>query len=403
MEFLYTDWSFQDDEFEHFSSLADLPAFRTNTTTYDNMGLGTGLTDMQEDTHVDNFNYSFKNFSEYSFSDEEDDLFEGILAQRAPPTIKLENLHNSPPQQPFSKIRKTAAFSTSPQFPPKKQHKQDFKEKFNNNNAQSKQQYNNLPTSFDPMVNLLKTVKLDTSEKPVQLIVCRQPPEEVRTRTPSENRTFSCVVKVQGNYEQVGLESIQVKLAYGSPSTVDVKQQILGGEKVVRIQKDARCVFDNLSIREASTKHGEKEFCLEFIPLTRDGRPLGNFGVKTTSFYTYSHMKVLTRRRNVNIRALKKEVGLMQGGENQHVIGQPFIQGPSLRVVFRTPHGDVEAPALERFSDSVLFFKIPPYPNLSSVLSQCQGKNLEIKVQVIVTNDGRSFSNALPFTYTLAY
>lgn len=62
------------------------------------------------------------------------------------------------------------------------------------------------------------------------------------------------------------------------------------------LNEEGWVAFDSLSMREASTKHGEREFCLEFLPLTKDGQPLGSFGTRTTSFYAYSHMKVLARR-----------------------------------------------------------------------------------------------------------
>jgi hypothetical protein len=235
----------------------------------------------------------------------------------------------------------------------------------------------------------------------VELVVERQPPVEVRTRTPSENRNFGVTVRVAGDYERLGIEKVEVRLCYALPGDSALKQSILGGKKVVILQEDGRAVFDNLSMCEASTKHGEREFCLEFVPLRTDGQSLGNFGVKTNPFYAYSHMKVLTRRKSVKLRTLSKNVGRMAGGEEMHVVGQPFIRGPSLKVVFRTPHGDVIAPKLEIYSDSVLFFESPPYPNLG-VLSSVTGKDTEIKVAVQATNDGRTLSNPLEFTYIAA-
>lgn len=44
------------------------------------------------------------------------------------------------------------------------------------------------------------------------------------------------------------------------------------------------------------------------------------------------------------------------------MIGTPFINGPALRCIIRTEHGDAVAPALELYSESVLFFRLPPYP-----------------------------------------
>lgn len=100
-----------------------------------------------------------------------------------------------------------------------------------------------------------------------------------------------------------------------------------------------------------------------------------------------------------------------------HVIGSPFIQGfifhlqkkqlvsnlycgfylgPALSFIFRTPHGDVYAKPLEYYSDSVLFFTLPPYPLPHGVTVS---PNTEVKVTALVTNDGRTFSNPLEFTY----
>ena len=48
---------------------------------------------------------------------------------------------------------------------------------------------------------------------------------------------------------------------------------------------------------EASTKHAEKEFCLEFYFIQMDGKEIKS-GRTTNAFYAYSHTKVLTRRSN---------------------------------------------------------------------------------------------------------
>lgn len=99
-------------------------------------------------------------------------------------------------------------------------------------------------------------------------------------------------------------------------------QSILGGTKKVKIGSDGRVVFDNLCMCEASTKHKEREFRLEFSlvrryaishlfsrtwslpfsahhPIARsDGRVLS---VRRYSrpFYAYSHKRVLSRRRTI--------------------------------------------------------------------------------------------------------
>lgn len=117
---------------------------------------------------------------------------------------------------------------------------------------------------------------------------------------------------------------------------------------------------------------------------------------RSRSFYAYSHKKVLQRRGSVKLRTLSKNWGSMSGGEEMHVIGAPFIQGPALGFIFRTPHGDVLAKPIEYFSDSVLFFTLPPYPLPQGMTVT---PNTEIKVTALVTNDGRTFSNPLEFVY----
>jgi hypothetical protein len=104
----------------------------------------------------------------------------------------------------------------------------------------------------------------------------------------------------------------------------------------------------------------------------------------------------LQRRGNVKLRTLSKTYGRISGGEQMHVIGTPFIQGPALSLLFRTPHGEVPVKNLEYYSDSVLFFELPPYPLPEGALVN---PDTEIKVTMLLTNDGRTFSNPLDFTY----
>jgi hypothetical protein len=180
----------------------------------------------------------------------------------------------------------------------------------------------------------------------------------------------------------------------GTASSESVKKDILGGTKTVALLSDGSAIFDNLWISESSTKHKEREFCIEFILLRSDGHEI--MRKQTKPFYAYSHKKVLQRRGNVKLRTLSKTWGRFAGGDQMHVIGSPFIQGPALNLIFRTPHGDVDAKPLEYFSDSVLFFELPPYPLPEGVLL---APDTEVKVQVLLTNDGRTFSNPIEFTY----
>jgi hypothetical protein len=170
------------------------------------------------------------------------------------------------------------------------------------------------------------------------------------------------------------------------------------------VATDGKVVFDNLTISESSTKHKEREFYLVMTLLKVDGSEL--LHKATRSFYAYSHKKVLQRRGkplipihtflsgSVKLRTVSKAWGRMSGGESMHVIGSPFIQGPALGLIVRTPHGDIQAKPIEYFSESVLFFELPPYP-VTSMINQ----ENEVKVQILVTNDGRTYSNPVDFIY----
>jgi len=231
---------------------------------------------------------------------------------------------------------------------------------------------------------------------PFDVVIETQPPGEVRTRTPSEIRTFGITARVTGNYRKEGATIMKIALYYAcndSQSGEPVKKDILGGTKTVAILADGVALFDNLTISESSTKHKEREFCLQLTLLRNDGHEL--MTKLSRPFYAYSHKKVLQRRGSVTLRTLSKNWGKISGGDQMHVIGSPFIQGPALSLIVRTPHGDVCAKPLEYYSDSVLFFELPPYP--------LNGINItpdaELRAQVIVTNDGRTYSNPLDFTY----
>ena len=234
----------------------------------------------------------------------------------------------------------------------------------------------------------------------VQLVIESHPPVEVRTRTPSEKRNFSCSIQLLGDYKAIGGKFVSVELMYSpnaqrAPGEDEMpKQTILGGTKVVLIKANGSALFDNLSMSEASTKHKEKEFCLKFTLVDKSGAKLP-VASRSSSFYAFSNTKVLARRRDISLRTLSKTFGLLQGGESMHVIGAPFIRGPALKLIFRTPHGDAIATNLELYSETVLFFTLPAYPGIM------QGDNepLDAKAQVLVTNDGRNFSNPLEFHY----
>lgn len=230
----------------------------------------------------------------------------------------------------------------------------------------------------------------------VQLSVVEQPPVEVRTRTPNEKRTFGCAVFVNGDYHSLGATHIAVELAYARSAGERPDQKILGGNKLIKIG-GGLVPFDDLSMCEASTKHKGSEFSLEFFLATADGHRINSqHFVTSRPFYAYSNQKVLARRRNVDLRALSRARGSAKGGELMHVIGSPFISSPSLQVRVSTAHGEVSVNAsnIELYSESVLFFPLPPYP-----LPPPLPDGLEMRAQVRVSNDGRHFSNPIDFTY----
>ena len=234
--------------------------------------------------------------------------------------------------------------------------------------------------------------------------IVEHPPLEVRTRTKNENRTFSCSAEVRVKEE--GVEA-KVSLCYAKdPATV---LPILGGTLTRKVARDGRVVFDDLSVSVASPKHGEKEFAL-CIAVPAGDR---TWRVYSRPFYAYSHKSVLKRRRELRIKALSTAAASTQGGTKMHVVGSPFIRSERLQVVFRVLLADykrycaaeveqlelsesggewvsIAAEAVDYFSDSVLFFETP------NKLQRCTDDVINVFVQV--TNDGRNFSNPLPFT-----
>ena len=136
----------------------------------------------------------------------------------------------------------------------------------------------------------------------------------------SQCRNFSCSVQLGGAWKEIGAKFVTVELLYApqcredgevvryeAPHTTfstqfltptQPKQNILGGTKTVTIKSNGSAVFDNLSMSEASTKHKEKEFCLKFTLLDKNGNKLP-FSVTSNSFYAFSNTKVLSRRRTL--------------------------------------------------------------------------------------------------------
>jgi len=245
-----------------------------------------------------------------------------------------------------------------------------------------------VPIPINIQNNFSNKDKSQSKTRPVNIEIVQEPPVEVRTRTPNETRTFSVAVRITGDFLQLGASLMSVSLCYAAAAAdktsckqeETLRKDILGGTKIVAVPEHGRVSFDNLSICETSTKHKEKEFCLAFVLLRNDGQELVE--KRSRSFYAFSHKKVLQRRGSVKLRTLNKAWGKMCGGEQMHVIGYPFIQGPSLSLCICTPHGNISVKHLEYFSESVLFFDLPPYPGTFDV-----------------TNDGRTFSNPMEFIY----
>jgi hypothetical protein len=90
---------------------------------------------------------------------------------------------------------------------------------------------------------------------------------------------------------------------------------------------------------------------------------------------------------------MSKPYAHLRGGEILHVVGYPFIRGPSLSLLIKTPFGVFKTNQVEYFSESVLFFELP------SLASFVEDDSREIEASLVVTNDGKHFSNPLTFTY----
>eukprot|EP00002_Diphylleia_rotans_P039148 TRINITY_DN9007_c0_g1_i7.p1 TRINITY_DN9007_c0_g1~~TRINITY_DN9007_c0_g1_i7.p1 ORF type:complete len:710 (+),score=174.62 TRINITY_DN9007_c0_g1_i7:79-2208(+) len=233
----------------------------------------------------------------------------------------------------------------------------------------------------------------------LEFIFEMQPPAEVRTRTPREVRNFSLVGTVVGRNSYSDTQFlVRVDLFYApmdpseQPILVPSGDRILGGTTCVNVQPNGMVVFNNLNMSEASTKHNEREFVLGVTVL--GGNPYTPVLRKfSRPFYSYSHKKVLERRRNLKLRTISTPYGPTEGHTQLHIIGSPFISGPSFGIVFSTPYGSVRAQNVELYSDCVAFFELPecpggPHPD-----------GVEIMASVRVTNDGRNYSDGVPFTY----
>ena len=268
-----------------------------------------------------------------------------------------------------------------------------------------------------------------------------QPPKELRTRTAKERRIFKTTVRVHvgriprkvcdGMYRFV----LQGKLLYADSTTMDrvprptivhqpsgnagsliegtLHQQVYLSSK----SQPVDVVFADLNLHEPSSRHKDREFCLQF---TLCAKEIGRAGagwlelgsVETTPSYAYSHPKVLNRRRKVVLKALSATSSLpisALGADGpfrgrMHAIGGPFVPSPRLAVRFHiSGKGSRENPTpssyetladnMELFSESVLFYDPP-----TCTLAFLQQHDC-IAIDISITNDGRHFSNAITVTY----
>lgn len=229
------------------------------------------------------------------------------------------------------------------------------------------------------------------------LVVVDHPATEVRTRTPGDKRTFSCALRVYG-----AVARVQVALLF-SPDRAHAHytpapERLLGGVLACAPNSEGVCNFTQLWLWEPSAKHDEREFCLRFVALTAAGEECAS--VTSNSFYAFSHARVLKRRRDVVLRALNKTSGCsVNGGDRLFVVGRGFIDSPTLSVIIQTPGGETRANQLEFWSECVLFFTLPPLP-LQQQLDRQPDGGAPVPASLFVSNDGRSLSNGLDFSYS---
>jgi len=227
------------------------------------------------------------------------------------------------------------------------------------------------------------------------LMITKQPPSEVRTRTPGDKRSFKVKVNAVGYDKDT---DICVELYYAPdrkrPTFEKVaKQALLGGEKTAQVSDSGIATF-NLCMWEASKKHDERDFALRFFIVGKGEKEINTnkFSILSDSFYAYSHQRVLTKRKEISVRTLNQAWGF--GGESMHVVGRGFIDSPNLNIIVETKDGyKINSPTIEFFSDTVVFFQLPFNP------SPLASKGGDMEANIFVTNDSRNLSNPMKFVY----
>lgn len=215
---------------------------------------------------------------------------------------------------------------------------------------------------------------LASSDRDETTIVTRQPPREVRTSKAKDKRVFTCAIKPAPTATPT-----TCTIVFG-----DTLEPVPGEQTFVC---NAQGEFTDLQVLTPSLKCNDRDMCLRF-------HLSPNQYCYSESFYSYSNVGVLKRRREVELVALSTS----NNKRRFHVVGKTFFASPKLAVVFRfqavgSAWRTLLAGNLECYSDSVLFFDPPTTSQLVSVLGCTPGCNNRVFVQC--TNDGRNCSNAL--------
>ncbi|KAH9257974.1 hypothetical protein BASA81_003537 [Batrachochytrium salamandrivorans] len=215
-----------------------------------------------------------------------------------------------------------------------------------------------------------------SSEREEATIITRQPPREVRTSKAKDKRAFTCAIKP----DSTATTTCNIVFC-------DTLEPVPGEQTFTC---NALGEFTDLQVLTPSLKYNDRDMCLQF-------QSPNNNGYYSQSFYSYSNVGVLKRRREVELVALSTS----NNKRRFHVVGKTFFASSKLAVVFRfqaaggstTAWRMLLASNLECYSDSVLFFDPPTTNQLVNVLGCTPGCNNRVFVQC--TNDGRNCSNAL--------
>eukprot|EP00002_Diphylleia_rotans_P031547 TRINITY_DN6556_c0_g1_i2.p1 TRINITY_DN6556_c0_g1~~TRINITY_DN6556_c0_g1_i2.p1 ORF type:complete len:724 (+),score=133.57 TRINITY_DN6556_c0_g1_i2:49-2220(+) len=243
--------------------------------------------------------------------------------------------------------------------------------------------------------------KKNTIPQGLQIVINQQPPEEIRTASKSEKKSFPVIVSVVSHFHDLKDLSLWMKgeLMYApvgedsQPHPVMNADRLLQGDALVPVHANG-CVHFSFSVNETSAKHMHREFVIMLSLLTSDKNTVLATQM-TNSFYTFSHSTVLQRRRNVKLRTLSYAYGPACGGVSMHLVGAPFVASPLMSVLFTTIHGKVKVPVTDVYNDCVAFFNLPPCPGQRPLCCQ------QIEAFVQITNDGRNYSDPLVFTYVI--